>query len=556
MLFERRVPLFADHAQRLAQTSLRELLNDIPRGERLRQRWGPILLDLSRQKLDNQALDALGAHVEASGWQQARDAMFAGASINTSENRAVLHTALRASVAQLPSPAPREALQEIEQTLQRIDKLVQAIGQGEAASLGLPATITDVVNIGIGGSDLGPRLAVRALAPFHVPHIRSHFLTNVDGQSAHDLMRQLDPRRTLVIVVSKTFTTQETLLNGNVLRDWIARAYDGDERLVARHFLAVSASPAAAQAWGVPAAHIYPMWDFVGGRFSLWSAVGLSLALAIGMEHFRALLTGAAGVDDHFRTAPWQRNLPVLLSLVEYWNRDVQRHTSRAVVPYADLLGDLTSYLQQLEMESLGKQVTPQGDAVSGPTAPVVWGSVGTNAQHAYFQALHQGTDVVPLEFIGVVKPAHPLRANHDALLSNLLAQAAALALGKTFAEALAEAKDGGAEALAEAKEGGDATRRALAAQRTFPGDRPSTVILLDALTPESLGALIALYEHKVFMLGHLWGINAFDQWGVELGKGIARQILPALDGTAEQRAGFDSATRALIEAIQERREG
>jgi glucose-6-phosphate isomerase len=541
---ERRPSFLAEHVDRLAGTHLRELLKDVARGKRLRHRLGPVLLDLSRQKLDLKALDALGAHVEASGWQAARDAMFAGAPINTSENRAVLHTALRASGSQLPSPAPRDALTEIEQTLQRMDALVKAMELGDASAFGVAPGITDVVNIGIGGSDLGPRLAVRALAPYHVPGLRSHFLTNVDGQSAYELMHQLDPKRTLVIVVSKTFTTQETLLNGTVLRDWISRAYNGDKAAVSRHFLAVSANVAEAEKWGVPAAQVYPMWDFVGGRFSLWSAVGLSLAIAIGSYNFHELLRGAALVDDHFRSAAWSENLPVLLSLVEYWNRNAQGRGSRAVVPYADLLTDLTSYLQQLEMESLGKQVTPQGQHVAQSTSAVVWGSVGTNAQHAYFQSLHQGTDVVPLEFIGVVKPAHDLNANHEALLSNLLAQAAALALGKTFDEALAEATSGTEE-----------QRRVLAAQRTFPGDRPSTVMLLDALTPESLGALIALYEHKVFMLGHLWGINAFDQWGVELGKAIARQILPALgeDG-AKHADSFDSATQALIEAIHERR--
>ena len=543
---QQRSPSFlAAHVERLSRTHLRDLLKDRERGERLRHRVGPLLLDLSRQKLDHEALQALGEHVEASGWQQARDAMFAGEPINTSEHRAVLHTALRGSASRLPPVAPREARSEIERTLQRIDELVRAIERGDAASMGLPPKITDVVNIGIGGSDLGPRLAVRALAPFHVPELRSHFLTNVDGQAAYELMRQLDPRRTLVIVVSKTFTTQETLLNGNVLRDWIVRAYEGDARAASKHFLAVSANTAEAERWGVATSNIYPMWDFVGGRFSLWSAVGLSLALAIGMEHFRALLAGAAQIDDHFRSKPWQENLPVLLSLVEYWNRNALGRSSRAVVPYADLMGDLTSYLQQLEMESLGKQVTPQGEPVAQSTSPVVWGSVGTNAQHAYFQSLHQGTDTVPLEFIGVVRPAHPLRANHDALLSNLLAQAAALALGKTFDEALAESKGGDEQA-----------RRVLAAQRTFPGDRPSTVILLDSLTPESLGALIALYEHKVFMLGHLWNINAFDQWGVELGKSIARQILPALEGQADDLSSFDTATRALLDEIAQRREG
>ncbi|WP_199100852.1 glucose-6-phosphate isomerase [Dyella sp. ASV21] len=544
MSHERRTSVLADHADRLAGTHLRELLKDAARGNQLRHRVGPILLDLSRQKLDAAALEALGAHVEASGWQAARDAMFAGAPINTSEQRAVLHTALRANGSSLPSPAPAEVLKEIDGALRRIDALVHAVGLGDASAFGIAPGITDVVNIGIGGSDLGPRLAVRALAPYHVPGLRSHFLTNVDGQSAYELMQQLDPKRTLVVVVSKTFTTQETLLNGNVMRDWISRAYGGDASAVSRHFLAVSANVAAAEKWGVPAAQVYPMWDFVGGRFSLWSAVGLSLALAVGSYHFHALLKGAALIDDHFRMAPWQENLPVLLSLVEVWNRNVHGRASRAVVPYADLLTDLTSYLQQLEMESLGKQVTARGAAVAQATSPVVWGSVGTNAQHAYFQSLHQGTDVVPLEFIGVVKPAHHLAENHDALLSNLLAQAAALALGKTFDEALAEATLGTEE-----------ERRVLAAQRTFPGDRPSTVLLLDALTPETLGALIALYEHKVFMLGHLWDINAFDQWGVELGKSIARQILPALDGSAPDTTAFDSATRALIEVIHQRRQ-
>ena len=536
---------FAEHVERLSRTHLRDLLKDSARGESLRLRLGPILLDLSRQKLDAEALDALGTFVQGSRWEAARDAMFSGEPINTSENRAVLHTALRAGGSRLKSPAPREALQEIEQTLQRIEKLVNAVEHGDTESLGLAPTITDVVNVGIGGSDLGPRLATHALNNFHVPRIRSHFLTNVDGQAAADLMRDLDPKRTLVIVVSKTFTTQETLLNSQVLRDWIVRAYDGDERATTRHFLAVSANVKAAETWGIATSHVYPMWDFVGGRLSVWSAVGLSLAMAVGMENFRAFLAGAAEVDDHFRSAPWRQNLPVLLSLVEYWNRNVLGYTSRAVIPYADLLGDLTSYLQQLEMESLGKQATPQGGHVKGSTVPVVWGSVGTNAQHAYFQSLHQGTDTVPLDFIGVIKPAHHLRASNDALLSNLLAQAAALALGKTFDEA-----------LAEAKEGDDAARRALAAQRTFPGNRPSTVFMLDALTPHSLGALIALYEHKVFMLGHLWDVNAFDQWGVELGKSIARQILPALNGDAKELAALDLSTQALISAIQGKREG
>jgi glucose-6-phosphate isomerase len=535
-----RLPSFDAHAARLQATHLRDLLQDTARGERLRKRVGPILLDLSRQKLDLAALDAVTAYVQGTGWEAARDAMFAGEHINTSEDRAVLHTALRAGGSHLKSPAPREVLSEIAGTLERIERFVTAVHNGEGKSVGLPGTITDVVNIGIGGSDLGPRLAVDALSYYHVPHLRNHFLTNVDGHAADGLMRTLDPKRTLVLLVSKSFNTQETLLNGNVLRDWIARAYDGDKTAAAGHFMSVSSNTKAAAEWGIPADKVLPMWDFVGGRLSLWSAVGLSIALAVGMDNFRALLAGAASIDDHFRTAAIEDNLPVQLAIAEVWNRNVNGTTSRAVVPYIDPLVDLPSYLQQLEMESLGKHVTKEGKPVAQATVPVVWGSIGTNAQHAYFQALHQGTDVVPLEFIGIVRPAHTLIANHNVLLSNLLAQAAALALGKTYEEALAESK-------------GDAV---LAAQRTFPGDRPSTVILMDALTPGTLGALIALYEHKVFMLGHLWGINAFDQWGVELGKTIARQIQPSLDGSSKGEHVFDSATQALLDAIAAKRGG
>jgi glucose-6-phosphate isomerase len=531
-----RVPSFADHASRLANTHLRELLKDKARGDRLRKRVGPVLLDLSRQKLDLAALDAVGAYVQGTNWEAARDAMFAGAHINTSEDRAVLHTALRAGGSKLKSPAPAADLNEIEATLKRIEAIVVAVHAGKGPDVGLPATITDVVNVGIGGSDLGPRLAVDALAQFHVPNLRNHFLTNVDGHAADGLMKTLDPKTTIVLLVSKSFNTQETLLNGNVLRDWIASIYGGDVKKAAGHFISVSSNTKAAADWGIPGEKVLPMWDFVGGRYSLWSAVGLSIAFAVGMANFRALLEGAAMIDDHFREAPWQDNLPVQLAIAEIWNRNVRGSTSRAVVPYVDPLVDLPSYLQQLEMESLGKHVTPEGAQVTQPTVPVVWGSIGTNAQHAYFQALHQGTDIVPLEFIGIVKPGHKLEENHRVLLSNLLAQAAALALGKTFDEALAESKDG---------------NRAIAAQRTFAGDRPSTVILLDSLTPQTLGALIALYEHKVFLLGHLWGINAFDQWGVELGKVIAQQIQPALAGKSEH--AFDASTQALIEEIAAR---
>ncbi|WP_257387638.1 glucose-6-phosphate isomerase [Tahibacter caeni] len=530
----------AREAARLKPLHLRELLAEPGRFERFSRRAGPLLLDFSRQKLDESALQALGAIAEQCGWRQRRDAMFRGDLLNRSEQRPVLHTALRAGESQLPSPAPAEVADEIARTLRRMGELVDALERGDAVAYGIPAGITDVVNLGIGGSDLGPRLAVEALAGYHSGRFRCHFLPNVDGHETAALMRRLDPRKTLVLLVSKSFTTQETLLNGAVLRRWIAQAYDGDEARAAAHFVAVSANVAAAQALGIPPERVLPMWDFVGGRYSVWSAVGLVLALAIGMPNFRAFLRGAALMDDHFRSADdWRNNLPVLLALIGVWNRNGLGHAAHGVIPYLDALRELPAFLQQLEMESLGKRVGADGGELLQATVPVVWGSVGTNAQHAFFQALHQGSDVVPLDLIGAVRPGHALEQNHAALLANLLAQGAAFALGKTHAEALAEATQGDA-----------AERAALAAQRTFPGDRPSSTLLLDALTPESLGALIALYEHKVVVQALLWDINAFDQWGVELGKVLAKSILPVLGG-ADVPAAFDASTRGLIAAIR-----
>jgi glucose-6-phosphate isomerase len=538
-MLESQLARLASDAARLRTRHLRDLIAEPGRAGRYTRRAGPLLIDFSRQRLDDAALETLGSIAEESRWSDARDAMFRGDAINTSENRPALHTALRASESRLPILAPRSVFAEIAATLERMGALVEAVHANSDGGVELARGITDVVNVGIGGSDLGPRLAVEALRASATGHVRCHFLPNVDGHRTADLMRTLDPGRTLVLLVSKSFTTQETLLNGSVLRDWLSSCHDGDRSAADRHLVAVSANVEAARAFGIPAGRVLPMWDFVGGRYSVWSAVGLVVALAIGMPAFRAFLRGAALIDDHFRTAGWRDNLPVLLALAGVWNRNALGPASECVVPYHDYLAELPAFLQQLEMESLGKQVTPEGTRVAQRTVPVIWGNVGTNAQHAFFQALHQGTDVVPVELIGVVKPSHGLRANHDALLSNLLAQAAAFALGKTFDEALAEAKDGT-----------DAERRALAAQRTFPGNRPSTTILLDALTPESLGALLALHEHKVFVQAVLWGINAFDQWGVELGKTLAKAIEPALTGAADG-ARLDASTRALIEAIR-----
>jgi len=539
-MLESELARLAADAARVRKRHLRELIAEPNRSARYAQRVGPLLIDFSRQKLDDAALETLGDIAQASRWDDARDAMFRGDAINTSERRPVLHTALRAAESKLPMLAPREVLAEIATTRERMAALVDAVHDNTDGGIELARGITDVVNLGIGGSDLGPRLAVEALREFDAGKVRCHFLPNVDAHRTAALMKTLDPKRTLVLLVSKSFTTQETLLNGNVLREWLTNAYGGDSNAADRHFVAVSANVEAARAFGIPASRVLPMWDFVGGRYSVWSTVGLVVALSIGMPNFRAFLRGAAAIDDHFRTAPWRENLPVLLALAGIWNRNALGPASECVVPYHDYLAELPAYLQQLEMESLGKQVTPEGTRVAQRTVPVIWGNVGTNAQHAFFQALHQGTDVVPIEFVGVVKAAHAHRANHDALLANLLAQGAAFALGKTFDEAIAEAKTGT-----------ETERRVLAAQRTFPGDRPSTTILLDALTPETLGMLLALHEHKVFVQAHLWGINAFDQWGVELGKTLAKLIEPALGG--EDAAALDAATRGLVEAIRSR---
>lgn len=532
--------MLAHHAQRLRNTRTLELFAaDAQRAAQFSVSVGPLLYDFSRQKLDSAAVADLGKLAHERGLDSARTALFRGDPVNTSEHRAALHTALRGC-----SVAPAAIRAEVADTLTRMQALVEAIHADAGAGFDLPDSITDVVNLGIGGSDLGPRLACEALSDFHIGKIRPHFLPNVDAAQTSALMHALDPRRTLVLLVSKSFTTQETLLNGGVLRRWIANAYGGDETAAARHLVAVSANVAAAQAFGVARERILPMWDWVGGRYSVWSASGLVLALSVGMPRFREFLSGAAAIDEHFQGAPWHQNLPLLQALIGVWNRNALGLPTQAVIAYDDRLRELPAYLQQLEMESLGKAVASDGSPVAQATVPVVWGSVGTNAQHAFFQALHQGTDIVPVDFIGVIRPAHDLRDNQSALLANLLAQSAALMHGKSYEQALAELDD----VLL-----GDAERTALAAQCTFPGDRPSSTLLLDELTPASLGALLASYEHKVFAQSVIWGINAFDQCGVELGKQIAKKILPALCGDADV-AAFDGSTRALIETIRAKR--
>jgi len=489
------------HAQRLQGTGIPSLLAAEPdRVKALALKVGPLYVNFARQGYDRAALQALlelaAARDVAGGFAR----LFGGEKINITEGRAVLHSALRGDAS--PKAAAEHA--EAVAVQQRMGELVRAL---EASS------VTDIVSVGIGGSDLGPRLVADALRPASGARFRVHFVSNVDGAAMQRTLATLDPATTAGILISKTFGTQETLLNGAILRDWLG----GSERLYA-----VSANPErAARAFDIAAARVLPMWDWVGGRYSLWSAVGFPIALAIGFERFGELLAGAAEMDAHAASAPLERNLPVLHALTDIWNRNALGRATHAVMTYDQRLALLPAYLQQLVMESLGKRVKLDGSPVDADTVPVWWGGAGTDVQHSFFQALHQGTSIVPADFIGCVRNDDPYTLNHQALLANLLAQT---------------------EALANGQDSDDPHRR-------YPGGRPSTLILLDALTPQALGALIAMYEHAVYVQSLVWGINAFDQFGVELGKQLANQLLPALQGESVDIA--DPMTREALAQLR-----
>ena len=476
-----------------------------------------VFADLSKNLLDTATLRFLLDLARECGLPAHRDAMLRGDAINTTEGRAVLHTALRAPRGQGPHS---EGVHSV------LDAML-----AHAEQVRGDAEITDIVNIGIGGSDLGPQMVVPALQPWSHPRKRMHFVSNVDGHDIAPLLRRLDARHVLFIIASKTFTTQETMANAQTARDW----YIGQGgRDIARHFVAATTNVKAAAEFGISTT--FGFWDWVGGRYSLWSAIGLPIAVAVGAEHFRALLAGAHAMDLHFAQAPLERNLPVLLGLLDVWYRNFNGFTSRSVAPYHQGLARLPAYLQQLEMESNGKRVDLQGRPLPFGTSPVVWGEPGTNGQHAYFQMLHQGTDVIPVEFIAVKTPSHGLDGQHHMLLANCLAQSQALMLGKSAAEAATETAPTAAA---------DIDRDVLARHRSFPGNRPSTTLVLERLTPQSLGALIALYEHRVFCSGAIWGINSFDQWGVELGKALCNRLLPRF--SSGDLAGLDPSTAGLL---------
>jgi glucose-6-phosphate isomerase len=515
--------LHAHFSERGCALDLREAFaTDATRFDRLSLQAPEVFADLSKNLIDEPTLALLLQMAEQCQLPQQRDALLRGDIANVTEGRAVLHTALRAPRGGGPFS---DDVHEVLDSMLAYAERVRADG-----------AITDIVNIGIGGSDLGPQMVVPALEAYTQPLLqRVHFVSNVDGHDITPLLKRLDARHTLFIVASKTFTTQETMANAHAARDWFL-SQGGSH--IEKHFAASTTNVKAAAEFGIHTT--FGFWDWVGGRYSLWSAIGLPIAIAIGAANFRALLDGAHAMDRHFAQAPLAQNLPVLLGLLDVWYRNFHGFTSRSVAPYHQGLKRLPAYLQQLEMESNGKCVDVAGAALPYGTSPVVWGEAGTNGQHAYFQMLHQGTDVIPVEFIAVKTAAHHLADQHQKLLANCLAQSQALMLGKTADEALGEKAPTAAPGFDPA---------VLARHRSFPGNRPSTTLVLDALTPRSLGALIALYEHRVFTSGALWGINSFDQWGVELGKALCNQLLPRL--SSGNTDGLDGSTAGLLKKLR-----
>ncbi|MEU7550479.1 glucose-6-phosphate isomerase [Streptomyces sparsogenes] len=531
----------AKHREELAGVHLRELFEADPgRADRYALRVGDLYLDYSKHLVTEDTLRLLRELAKARGVAELRDAMFRGEKINVTENRAVLHTALR---------APREAVIEVDgenvvpgvhAVLDEMAAFARRVRSGEWTGA-TGKRVRTVVNIGIGGSDLGPAMAYEALRPYTARELDVRFVSNVDGADLHEAVRDLDPAETLFIVASKTFTTIETITNATSAREWLLAGLGAGEEAVARHFVALSTNAEKVAEFGIDPANMFRFWDWVGGRYSFDSAIGLSLMIAIGPERFREMLDGFRLVDEHFRTAPAEANAPLLLGLLGVWYGAFFDAQSHAVLPYSHYLSKFTAYLQQLDMESNGKSVDRGGDPVEWQTGPVVWGTPGTNGQHAYYQLLHQGTKVVPADLIGFARPVAELgpelAAQHDLLMANLFAQGQALAFGKTEEEVRAEG-------VAEEQ----------VAHRTFPGNKPTTTILATELTPSVLGQLIALYEHKVFVQGAIWNIDSFDQWGVELGKVLAKRVEPALtEGAAVP--GVDASTAALVATYRSLRE-
>ncbi len=513
-----------DAQRRLANVHMRDMFErDTTRFSRYTLQADQLFLDYSKNRLDDAALSSLMALASEAGIDSRRDAMFAGEIINSTEGRAVLHTALRADVAQSLLVDGTDVIAQVHEQLDRMERFVDAIrSRRHCGSSG--EAITDVVNIGIGGSDLGPAMVTAALQPYAQSGPRSHFVSNVDPVQIHDTLAQLNPKTTLVIVVSKTFTTQETMANAKVAMAWLLAGVTD----LQPHVAAVTTNAAAARELGFAKDSTFLFWDWVGGRYSLWSSVGLSIALAIGMSSFRKLLAGARAMDEHFCSAPLAQNMPVVLAMLGIWYRNFWQAGSHAVLPYSQRLQRLPAYLQQLDMESNGKRVRLNGDAVGSATGPVIWGEPGTNGQHAFYQLLHQGTDLIPCDILFARRGDTADEQGHRMLIANAIAQGEALMRGKEDTQLRDEMQTAG---LDEEK------IKALLPHRCFPGNKPSNTLVFDQLDPRTLGNLIALYEHKVFCQGVVWGINSFDQWGVELGKELAKGVLNALNESSPPAA-------------------
>ena len=527
------------HYKKVSKLHLRELFDKDPeRGERMTAEAIGLYLDYSKNRITDETLKLLLRVAEEAGLQSRIDAMFRGEKINLTENRAVLHTALRAPRGVSILVDGEDVVPKVHAVLDKMadfsDRVRSGVWKGHTGK-----RIRNVVNIGIGGSDLGPVMAYEALKAYSDRAMTFRFVSNIDGTDFAEAVRDLDPSETLFIVSSKTFTTLETMTNAHTARTWSLAGLGGDETSVAKHFVAVSTNAVEVSKFGIDTANMFEFWDWVGGRYSMDSAIGLSTMIAIGPDHFRAMLDGFHQMDEHFRTTPFERNLPVLMGLLVVWYSDFFGAQTVAVLPYEQYLKRFPAYLQQLTMESNGKHVTLDGTEVTQQTGPIYWGEPGTNGQHSFYQLIHQGTRLIPCDFIAFAKSLNPLGQHHDMLLANVFAQTEALAFGKTPEQVKAEG-----------------TADWLVPHRVFEGNRPSNTILAERLTPEMLGKLVALYEHSVFTQGVIWNIDSFDQWGVELGKVLAKRIIPELESEEKPKLDHDSSTNNLIRRYRDTKEG
>ncbi|MDB5327204.1 MAG: glucose-6-phosphate isomerase [Phycisphaerales bacterium] len=522
----------AKHHESIKTTTLRDLFaKQGNRFDQFKLQFEDILLDFSKNRITDETLKLLLDLVKQAKVESWRDRMFSGDKINTTEDRAVLHVALRNQSNRPIKVDGKDVMPDVNEVLKRMKAFSEAVHSGKHVGY-TGKKITDIVNIGIGGSDLGPVMVTNALVPYAVKGIKAHFVSNVDGTHIAEALKQCDPETTLFIIASKTFTTQETLANAHSARDWFL-ATAKDKAHVAKHFVAVSTNAGEVSKFGIDTANMFGFWDWVGGRYSLWSAIGLSIILYVGFDNFEKLLAGGHSMDNHFASTPLEKNLPVILAVIGLWYNDFFDAQTEAILPYDQYLSRFAAYFQQGDMESNGKGVDRDGHKIDDyQTGPILWGEPGTNGQHAFYQLIHQGTKLIPCDFIGFAKSHNPLGRHHVMLMSNFFAQTEALAFGKTPEQVRTEL--------------GDKVPDALIQQRSFPGNRPTNSLLIKELTPYTLGQLIALYEHKIFVQGIVWNINSFDQWGVELGKQLAGKILPELEA-AGTVSSHDSSTNGLI---------